>query len=430
MAHNKWLEEEKEFVRANYKKMNDEELHKYLPNHSPESIATWRRKNNCHYDNPFGKKYAFSDVVNYMDKYGYELISDETEFRNALSKIKYRCNIHRDVVQTTTIAHLVEGKKCRFCGIERTANKKRMSLDKYVERDKARCSELNFEYVNTIRDKSKNGENKIYIEFICNRHRKVGIQRMSRYNMYRDIKGCEYCAHKKFLDGELEQLCNQGSPHIKIITEPIFQINQRVDCICEKHGLITNVRVGDIIGGKSCAKCGLDKLSEQNLLSDEKVELIISEYHPNATITSEYRGSSTPVTLRCNKCGYEYSAYIRLRKQCPNCERYYYGEKLVQDYLDNNKISYTPQYKFDDCRNIYALPFDFYLSDLNICIEYQGKQHYKPVDLFGGEEGFEYRKKNDNIKKEYCRLNNIKLIEVPYTYNTANAVEEYLNDMI
>lgn len=430
MAHNKWTEEEKEFVKANYQNMSDEELHKHLPNHSTDSIATWRRRNNCHYDNPFGKKYSFSDVVDYMNKYGYELISKESEFQNALSKMAYRCNIHNDIVQTTTIAHLIEGKKCRLCGIETAASRRRKSLDQHIERDKTRCAELNFEYVDTIRGKGKSGENKIYIEFVCNNHKDAGVQRMSRYNMYRDIKGCEYCVHKKFLGGELESLCNQGSPHIKIITKPILQINQRVDCICEKHGLLRNVRIGDIIDGTSCMQCGLEKLSEQNLLSNEDVLLIVSEYHPNATMMSKYHGSHNPITLRCNKCGFEYPAYIRSRKQCPNCERYYYGEKLVQTYLDENKISYIPQYKFNNCKNKNALPFDFYLSDLNTCIEYQGKQHYEPVDLFGGEDGFEYRKQNDKIKREYCLRNNIRLIEVPYTYNTASAVEEYLNSVI
>ena len=430
MAHNKWLEEEKEFVRQHFKDMDDIELHEHLPNHSVDSIATWRRRNGCHYDNPFGKIYTFNDVINYMDKYGYELISDETEFQNALSKIRYKCNIHNDVVQTTTMAHLKEGKKCRLCGIETTAAKKRISLDKYIDKDRMRCDELDFEYIDTIRDKSVGGEKKIYIRFICNKHKNAGIQKMPRYNMYRDIKGCEYCAHKKFLDGELEMLCAQGSPHINIITKPVFQINQRVDCVCNKHGKLSNIRIGDIIAGKSCAKCGIEKLSAQNFLKADEVKAIVLATHPDATLISEYCGCKTPVSLKCNKCGFEYPAYIHLRKQCPNCEKYYYGEKLVQNYLEYKNINNIMQHKLDDCRNKNRLPFDFYLPDLNICIEYQGKQHYEPVEMFGGIEGFTQQQHNDKIKKEYCSLNGIKLIEVSYVYNTASAVEKYLDSVI
>ena len=61
------------------------------------------------------------------------------------------------------------------------------------------------------------------------------------------------------------------------------------------------------------------------------------------------------------------------------------------------------------------LPFDFYLFKYNILIEYQGEQHYKPRKKFGGEEGFKNTVIRDNIKKQYCKNNNIKLIEIPYT---------------
>lgn len=39
-----------------------------------------------------------------------------------------------------------------------------------------------------------------------------------------------------------------------------------------------------------------------------------------------------------------------------------------------------------------TLPFDFYLPYYNTCIEYDGVQHFKPIDYFGGEKEFELRK--------------------------------------
>ena len=79
------------------------------------------------------------------------------------------------------------------------------------------------------------------------------------------------------------------------------------------------------------------------------------------------------------------------------------------DFYDaNNNILYESQYSFKDCRNTLPLPFDFYLTDYNVCIEYDGRQHYKVNDFFGGEEAFEKLKINDAIKSEYCKNNNIK----------------------
>ena len=69
------------------------------------------------------------------------------------------------------------------------------------------------------------------------------------------------------------------------------------------------------------------------------------------------------------------------------------GEVYIANYLSNNNILYIPQYKIDECRNKNPLPFDFGIIDENEkllgLIEFQGKQHYEPIDYFGGQENFE-----------------------------------------
>ena len=60
------------------------------------------------------------------------------------------------------------------------------------------------------------------------------------------------------------------------------------------------------------------------------------------------------------------------------------------------------------------LNFDFYLEDLNTCIEFDGLQHFNSIDFFGGDKAFEIRKQNDKIKNEYCFLSNIRLIRISY----------------
>ena len=65
---------------------------------------------------------------------------------------------------------------------------------------------------------------------------------------------------------------------------------------------------------------------------------------------------------------------------------------------------------------LYSLtPFDFYLKDLNICIECDGLQHEKAVDIFGGEEQLKIQKRNDAIKDNYCLNNKINLIRIKHT---------------
>jgi very-short-patch-repair endonuclease len=96
---------------------------------------------------------------------------------------------------------------------------------------------------------------------------------------------------------------------------------------------------------------------------------------------------------------------------CPKCNQSK-GEKLIEMYLNNNQINFIPQKKFDDCKHINHLIFDFYLPDYNTCIEFNGIQHYFVVDIFGGKESLEINKKRDKIKEEYCKSKGIKLIVI------------------
>jgi cell fate (sporulation/competence/biofilm development) regulator YlbF (YheA/YmcA/DUF963 family) len=57
-----------------------------------------------------------------------------------------------------------------------------------------------------------------------------------------------------------------------------------------------------------------------------------------------------------------------------------------------------------------------YLKEYNIAIEYNGKQHYKAIDIFGGEDGFKYQLERDKIKREKCLQNDCKLFEIRYDH--------------
>jgi very-short-patch-repair endonuclease len=90
------------------------------------------------------------------------------------------------------------------------------------------------------------------------------------------------------------------------------------------------------------------------------------------------------------------------------------GSKKIENFLINRNIKYTSEKKFHDCKRINFLYFDFYLPEHNICLEYDGIQHYTPIDRFGGKEGLRNQKIRDHIKDNYCEKNNIKLIRIPF----------------
>ena len=94
--------------------------------------------------------------------------------------------------------------------------------------------------------------------------------------------------------------------------------------------------------------------------------------------------------------------------------------------MDLNKINFVQEKRFVDCRDNKPLPFDFYLPDHNLIIEFDGQQHYEPKF---GKESFAITQKHDEIKNQYCKNNNINLLRVPYFegHNIENIISKQLN---
>ena len=102
------------------------------------------------------------------------------------------------------------------------------------------------------------------------------------------------------------------------------------------------------------------------------------------------------------------------------------GVRDIVNILENKKIKYDREHYYVDCKNINYLRFDFYLPDYNLLIEYDGRQHFEVVDIWGGVEGLKKRKLNDEIKNKYCIKNRIPLLRISYLENVEDKINEYL----
>lgn len=172
---------------------------------------------------------------------------------------------------------------------------------------------------------------------------------------------------------------------------------------------------------KGCPKCFFNKLSKIKTKSHEQfVNQVVERFGNEFIVIGEYVGDKNKIQVIHNYCGEEFSispGNLLRGKGCPICKMSK-GERAIKKYLEDNSFEYTRQLKFPDCRNELELPFDFGVFDENgilLClIEFDGKQHYEPLEIFGGERGFIKRKKNDQIKNNYCKAKGIKLIRIPY----------------
>ena len=104
------------------------------------------------------------------------------------------------------------------------------------------------------------------------------------------------------------------------------------------------------------------------------------------------------------------------------------GENKIKKFLTEKNINYEPQYSFSSCKNKVKLRYDFYLPKYNILIEYDGIQHFKPVDFFGGEKTFKETLKSDNLKNLYAKKNNVPLLRI--SYSKINEIDSILENYL
>ena len=112
-----------------------------------------------------------------------------------------------------------------------------------------------------------------------------------------------------------------------------------------------------------------------------------------------YVSTGDLITYHTNSCG---------------CLKSSKGELKIEQLLNDNNIKYIREYSFEDCNYKRKLKFDFYIQDKYL-IEFDGPQHYKSNNKFWDtEERFIEGQIRDKIKNNYCQINNIPLIRIPY----------------
>lgn len=240
--------------------------------------------------------------------------------------------------------------------------------------------------------------------------------------------GCPLCggSMKKTHEEYVRQMATIN-PDIEVIGE---YINSRTPILhkCLIHNVEWMASPTHMLQGSGCWDCHTEKIKVSLTKSNAEYIAEVAIINPYIEVVGTYVNAKTPILHKCLIDGNEWFAApdsILAGTGCPKCKKSK-GEKEISYWLENRNISYIFQKRFEDCIDKSFLPFDFYLPDYNICIEYDGKQHFEPIEYFGGEEYFEYIKKHDNIKTQYCIDNNIKLLRIPYFKN----IEEELNNFL
>ena len=194
-----------------------------------------------------------------------------------------------------------------------------------------------------------------------------------------------------------------------------------ITIICPIHGEYT-MRPNDHLQGQGCPKCKLINLRKKFSITTEEFIKKARKIHGDKYDYSKvkYINNRTKVCIICPKHG-EFWQTPDKHLQGRNCQKCNSSklEEKIRNLLKENNIEFLEQFHFSWLDKPH-MKVDFYLPKKNIVIECQGIQHFKPVERFGGINGFIECFNNDKIKYEKCKENNVKIIyytELP-TYFT------------
>lgn len=331
---------------------------------------------------------------------------------DASTPIMHHCKKH-DVYWKAKPNNVGRGRGCKECKIEKYRNSATKSHEEYVEQ----VGKVNPDI--EVLEHYIDGHTPIL--HYCKKHY---IKWMAMPQNILRGGGCRDCGNEKIGDKfrktheqyvkELAEI-NPNLEVVGLYTGSMIKTLHR----CKIDGHEWYVIPNSILQGGGCPECNIRKQIAIQRKTHEQYVKEVAEVNPNVEVIGEYAGDGIPILHRCLIDGHEWMirpGSILQGQGCPKCNASK-GEKIIANWLNKNNISYEQQKTFDGCRNKLPLLFDFYLTHYNIAIEYNGKQHYEPIDYFGGEEAFKNVVMRDKIKEDYCVKNNILLVKIAYNMN-------------
>ncbi|QKF94184.1 hypothetical protein QKU48_gp0726 [Fadolivirus algeromassiliense] len=346
---------------------------------------------------PLKRSYEYVKTI--IESKGCQLISSEYNNNKEPLQIIMRCG-HENMVRFDLFVAGLKTYMCRSCSENAKCLDNIDSVKQYLINNKCQFISANNIIINRFTE----------IEYVG----KCGHITKSKWNWIKKNSKlqCDMCNHKisdetivKIVE---ERKCKLISIEKKYI-DTIIKYVASCDCIVVETFLNFKERTH----GK-CNKCRDKKYTSLNDVDTYLNMLgckILSTEYKNIYEKIDYIGL----------CGHKISKELKYIKlgyglYCNDCISIQSnGEKIISEYFKNNSIKYISQHKFDNCKNINKLPFDFYLPDYNLIIEFDGQDHFKQNGYRGGIDKLKYRQKNDNIKTKFCFDNRIKLVRISYS---------------
>lgn len=379
--------------------------------------------------NKSAKEFVDKAIQIHGNKYDYSKVN----YIKAIQPVEIICSIHGPFLQTPH-NHL-QGCGCPKCYTDNIVTNTEQFIKKAGEINGDKYDYSKVEYINT----------KTKVCIICHKKDSNGTEHgefWQRPNDHLQGCGCPKCAIKNLGNGlrlskedfikKANSIHNNKYDYSKV---KYINTKTKVCIICREkdengieHGEFWMKPENHIVGHQGCPICGRIKANKAESLTTKEFIKRAKTIHKDLYDYSKvnYTNSSIKVEIICPKHGpFWQLPFSHLQGVgCPKCSKSK-GEKYVEILLKNNNIQYLDQYKFEDLPHIIV---DFYIPSKNCVIEYNGRQHYMPIEHFGGQLKFEKQQIRDNNLRNYCKINKINLIEIPYQYDSIEKIKEFLNN--
>ncbi len=343
------------------------------------------------------------------------------------SKYKHLCQDDKGYRYTLSIGCVKDKRTKKFSRYNKNNLYTIYNLKHFIKENNLRCS--------LMEDDTKIVKEKDKLRFICGN---CGKEYFLHYNHLLSYKKdtCNKCSYQsfgdknKFTKEDYEEFLKSTNYSLIDGKEP----NYRQIHIKDNDGFKYIATFPNIYNGTIPIKFHkhnpytIENMKLFLSINDFPIELLENNDKNNFDTRSEY------LRFSCMECGKEYKAtwdqiVFRQRYRCPKCKNHQSKyEYYVEQYLLEKNVDYIRQKRFEDCKNIRTLPFDFYLPKYNYIIEVHGEQHYYENDVF--PETLEHRQHIDKIKENYCKENNINFVAIPYWLIVNNHIIKRYKEII
>jgi hypothetical protein len=347
------------------------------------------------------EEFIINANIVHCDIYDYSLVN----YINSKTKVIIICKEHGPFEQRPN-SHISLKSGCPYCS-------KVNSYELFINKaNKIHNNKYEYPYFEWINYKTK-------INIYCKNHNGYFSQTI---NTHLNGSGCTQCnknilTNDKFLNKNINSIYDYSKVKFNNCKDQII-------IICPIHKEFTQ-NVHTHYSGSICPKCSKSFMDKSYFI--EKASIIHDNMYDYSL--TDYKKSNIKVTIICKKHGpFDQTPNSHLAGQgCPDCKKSK-GELEIVKILKDKNIKYEEQKTYINCVYKRQLKFDFYLTEYNTCVEFDGLQHNEKYRFEKNDINLKERQKRDKIKNDYCKNNNINLLRIPYT--EYNRIEEIITEYL